>query len=1125
MKMHGGGRSGIGNKVVATLGVTFVLLSAAGTVVGPAVVSSAQPASWSIATSPNPTGMVTNELNAVSCPSAGTCVAVGASSTTSGSSTLIETLQSNAWSLATPPDGPGSDMNILDGISCSSTTSCVAVGYYQQKGGPEQALVETLSGGSWAVTPSPDNSAGNNELYGVSCAAPSACVAVGNYQSGGVTRVLVEALVGGSWQLAPAPDQGSGSNRLTGVSCSSPTSCTAVGYYANASGVDRALVEDLSGSAWTVSPNTVSPDTVAAGTDEGQGANELDSVSCPSATSCVAVGTYNSGPGISQALVDNFAGGTWTVVAPSPDAVGVKTNEFSSVSCSSSTSCFAVGHYANGGKAVTLTARLTNGAWAMVKAPNTGTSTNELTGISCAATGTPQCAAVGYFSGISNSQTLSETWVGSYWHIVPSANAQAPNDAMTAVSCPAVGSCVAVGSYFNLAGDREELIEQLNSGSWLTAAGAHPGLTTNLLNDVSSAAPGSCVAVGYYVSGGADEALAEAFSGTAWALSPAGDEGSGGNELNGVSCPAAGYCVAVGFYAHGAQRRVLIETLDNGSWTVNPSPDPSATNSYLESVSCTSTTACVAVGYDFEGNARHTLIEALVNGAWDVVPSPDQGTADNLLDSVSCSTPTSCVAVGYYLAAGAHLALVETLAGHTWSLTRLAGPSASGDYPAAVSCPQYGSCTLVGSYASGPGGATAQPLVATFTNGAWTLAPSPSPGSGGGSLGGVACIALASCVAVGHYNDGAAQGSLVEVGPSPQGVVTTTTTLSSSPNPARVGLQVTYTATVVPAPPGGTVTFADNGAVVADCQAVRVRVTSGQATCSFTYRYAGEQLVQAAFSGNSGFSPSTSALYSQTVSQPPPVAQGYWLATKTGSVFAAGSAKSLGGISTTLSNPVVGIAALAGGKGYWVVTADGTVAAFGEAKSHGDLPDAGVKVSDIVAIAPTANGKGYWLVGRDGGLFAFGNASFHGSVPGVKRHVANIVGMVTSPSGGGYVLVGSDGGVFAFGTSRFYGSLPTDHVRVSDVRAILASPSGKGYVLVGSDGGAFIFGSGVSFHGSLPADRVNVKDIVGIALTPDGNGYFMAGSNGSVYGFGDAKSQSIPAGLATHLPVTAIAGV
>ena len=147
MKMHGGGRRGIGNRVVATLGVTFVLLCAAGTVVGAAVASSAQPASWTIATSPSPAGMATNQLNAVSCPSAGTCVAVGASSATNGSSTLIETLQSNAWSLATPPDGPGSDMNILESISCSSATFCVAVGYYQQKGGPSRLSSRLFPGG------------------------------------------------------------------------------------------------------------------------------------------------------------------------------------------------------------------------------------------------------------------------------------------------------------------------------------------------------------------------------------------------------------------------------------------------------------------------------------------------------------------------------------------------------------------------------------------------------------------------------------------------------------------------------------------------------------------------------------------------------------------------------------------------------------------------------------------------------------------------------------------------------------------------------------------------------------------------------------------------------------------
>jgi hypothetical protein len=90
---------------------------------------------------------------------------------------------------------------------------------------------------------------------------------------------------------------------------------------------------------------------------------------------------------------------------------------------------------------------------------------------------------------------------------------------------------------------------------------------------------------------------------------------------------------------------------------------------------------------------------------------------------------------------------------------------------------------------------------------------------------------------------------------------------------------------------------------------------------------------------------------------------------------------------------------------------------------------------------------------------------------------------------------------------------------------MLPSSTGKGYVLVASDGGAFKFGGGVRFYGSLPGIGVKVTDVIGLALTPDDGGYFIAGANGLVWGFGDAKAQKSPAGLSSHLPVVAIAGV
>ena len=348
--------------------------------------------------------------------------------------------------------------------------------------------------------------------------------------------------------------------------------------------------------------------------------------------------------------------------------------------------------------------------------------------------------------------------------------------------------------------------------------------------------------------------------------------------------------------------------------------------------------------------------------------------------------------------------------------------------------------------------------------------------------------------------------------------VSTSTSMAVTANPASIGKPVTYVATVSPAVHVGTVTFTQNGAVVAGCAAVPV--SAGRATCTITYWAGGHHMVQASYSGLNGRAASVSALSAESISFPP---TGYWLATKSGDVYAAGQAAQLGGFPTSAATgPVMGMAHTPSRRGYWVVSSKGTVKAFGNAKFYGDLATAGVRASDIVAIAGTHDGHGYWLIGRDGGMFTFGDAKFHGSVPGLGRHISDIVGMVASTDGAGYLLVGSDGGVFTFGSAHFYGSLPGLGKHVTDIRAILPSSTTRGYVLVGADGGAFVFGSGVKFMGSLPGEGIKVKDIIGLALTPDGSGYYMAASNGSVFGFGSAKSSPAPSGLS--LPVVAISG-
>jgi len=97
---------------------------------------------------------------------------------------------------------------------------------------------------------------------------------------------------------------------------------------------------------------------------------------------------------------------------------------------------------------------------------------------------------------------------------------------------------------------------------------------------------------------------------------------------------------------------------------------------------------------------------------------------------------------------------------------------------------------------------------------------------------------------------------------------TTTTTLSSSANPAVTGQAITFTATVArdaPATgaPSGTVTFSDNGTTIPGC--LNVPVVQGVATCSTTYMNVGSATIAAAYSGDANDVASTASTLNQTV--------------------------------------------------------------------------------------------------------------------------------------------------------------------------------------------------------------------------------------------------------------------
>jgi hypothetical protein len=117
--------------------------------------------------------------------------------------------------------------------------------------------------------------------------------------------------------------------------------------------------------------------------------------------------------------------------------------------------------------------------------------------------------------------------------------------------------------------------------------------------------------------------------------------------------------------------------------------------------------------------------------------------------------------------------------------------------------------------------------------------------------------------------------------------------------------------------------------------------------------------------------------------------RGYWLATASGRVFGAGSARALGPAPTG-TGAVVGISASPRGPGYLLVTSGGGVYAYGRARYRGSMTEPGSAA--VVGVAAAPRGVGYWLVGADGSVLPYGDASDQGAVtalpPSGPRRIA-----------------------------------------------------------------------------------------------------------------------------------------
>jgi photosystem II stability/assembly factor-like uncharacterized protein len=573
-------------------------------------------------------------LNGISCPTTTVCYAVG------GPGTIIATTNGGAnW------NGQSSNTNVaLRAISCASTTTCAAVG---DQG---TVLFTNTSGNTW----SKQRIGTTEQLTGVSCPTTTICYALGS--SAGIWRtgsLGSEAFV-----------QISTSTGLTAISCPNPASDSAVCYVAGG-GLSSAKVARLSfgfttfitfGGIWSV---VSLPIPQIGGT--------LMAISCPNDSTCVAVTDGEKAVSGFNMIGTTNSGQSWNgTVTGSMSLYSVSCVNSIPGSLSTEPLCYAVGD-ASGTPSNQVFVASPNAVnlGAPVSAGDPFNHSNDhgiLLGVSCQPAEVTvagelftrgMCFAVGWGGAIVTDSPSGSTWTGQETTVGQSQGLlQNGNEGeLQAVSCPQPGTCFAIG---NATG----FLASTNGGAWSVKNSTIDGFAINCPN-----------ATVCFV-GGQNSLLATSDGGTTWTQQY--PSGLNPNQISSISCPSTSICVAAG-------DEYSLFTTNGKTWSV---VTPIGVGN---AVSCPTTTECVGVADS--GNFVFTTNLGSTGTKWTIAGT---NVTTNNLFAVSCPTATQCFAVGDTGGAGnqpgTFLDGRFNTSSNTWTWQVLVTPAQLGDSFSGISC-------------------------------------------------------------------------------------------------------------------------------------------------------------------------------------------------------------------------------------------------------------------------------------------------------------------------------------------------------------------------------------------------------------------------------------------------------
>jgi hypothetical protein len=252
---------------------------------------------------------------------------------------MAQTWNGRAWTVTVLPQLPRSHVD-GDSVSCGAPRRCVTSMASNPMPASKQVFVDVLTGTTWHVRAmSPPKDVEFAGLSAVSCASATSCVITGEYY---LQRSVGAAFA--TWNgKALAPMKGSAFPAFfESLSCPATTRCAAAGTLFGGL-TDWGYVGIRRGSAW-VAARVAQPSAIVL--------TDLTGVSCASPTRCLAVGYLRDRQPVNGAYPDHatavsYNGKTWTRVSV-PFPTGSQGTGLESVSCLSATRCVAVGFVAPG---------------------------------------------------------------------------------------------------------------------------------------------------------------------------------------------------------------------------------------------------------------------------------------------------------------------------------------------------------------------------------------------------------------------------------------------------------------------------------------------------------------------------------------------------------------------------------------------------------------------------------------------------------------------------------------------------------------------------------------------------------------------------------------------------------